>query len=172
MSLENPGAVTGIRRCALIGHAARPGAHVIAHEVADEIDLVGGETQTRQDLAGDTGADLVVLVKLHLAAGERGGVQFAHVMKLILLRDTPKPQVPTGLMPRLEPLTSSWPPSNRKLLPTFQAMELPLCRPPLPEPGKKCGMLPALQLFAYEMADYLGKDVDQPRNLAKSVTVE
>ncbi|WP_029897259.1 glutamine--fructose-6-phosphate transaminase (isomerizing) [Desulfohalovibrio reitneri] len=32
--------------------------------------------------------------------------------------------------------------------------------------------LPALQLFAYELADYLGKDVDQPRNLAKSVTVE
>lgn len=33
-------------------------------------------------------------------------------------------------------------------------------------------MLSALQLFAYEMAVYLGKDVDQPRNLAKSVTVE
>ncbi len=33
-------------------------------------------------------------------------------------------------------------------------------------------VLPALQLFAYEMAVYLGKDVDQPRNLAKSVTVE
>lgn len=32
--------------------------------------------------------------------------------------------------------------------------------------------LPALQLFSYEVADYLGKDVDQPRNLAKSVTVE
>lgn len=32
--------------------------------------------------------------------------------------------------------------------------------------------LPALQLFSYEMAEYLGKDVDQPRNLAKSVTVE
>ncbi len=32
--------------------------------------------------------------------------------------------------------------------------------------------LPALQLFSYAMADYLGKDVDQPRNLAKSVTVE
>jgi len=32
--------------------------------------------------------------------------------------------------------------------------------------------LPALQLFAYETADYLGNDVDQPRNLAKSVTVE
>ena len=32
--------------------------------------------------------------------------------------------------------------------------------------------LSALQLFSYEVADYLGKDVDQPRNLAKSVTVE
>lgn len=32
--------------------------------------------------------------------------------------------------------------------------------------------LPALQLFSYEVAEYLGKDVDQPRNLAKSVTVE
>lgn len=32
--------------------------------------------------------------------------------------------------------------------------------------------LPALQLFSYYMADALGKDVDQPRNLAKSVTVE
>ena len=32
--------------------------------------------------------------------------------------------------------------------------------------------LPAMQLFSYEMADALGKDVDQPRNLAKSVTVE
>lgn len=29
-----------------------------------------------------------------------------------------------------------------------------------------------LQLFAYYIAEYLGKDVDQPRNLAKSVTVE
>ena len=33
-------------------------------------------------------------------------------------------------------------------------------------------ILPALQLFAYETAVYLGKDVDQPRNLVKSVTVE
>ena len=32
--------------------------------------------------------------------------------------------------------------------------------------------LSAMQLFSYCMADYLGKDVDQPRNLAKSVTVE
>ncbi len=29
-----------------------------------------------------------------------------------------------------------------------------------------------LQLLAYFIAEYLGKDVDQPRNLAKSVTVE
>lgn len=33
-------------------------------------------------------------------------------------------------------------------------------------------ILPALQLFSYEAATGLGKDVDQPRNLAKSVTVE
>ena len=41
-------------------------------------------------------------------------------------------------------------------------------------PGPLAGFLalPALQLFAYETAEYLGKDVDQPRNLAKSVTVE
>jgi glucosamine--fructose-6-phosphate aminotransferase (isomerizing) len=30
----------------------------------------------------------------------------------------------------------------------------------------------ALQLFAYHVAVTLGRDVDQPRNLAKSVTVE
>jgi glucosamine--fructose-6-phosphate aminotransferase (isomerizing) len=29
-----------------------------------------------------------------------------------------------------------------------------------------------LQLFAYYIADHLGLDVDQPRNLAKTVTVE
>ena len=29
-----------------------------------------------------------------------------------------------------------------------------------------------LQLFAYHVADIKGTDVDQPRNLAKSVTVE
>lgn len=45
---------------------------------------------------------------------------------------------------------------------------LPACHPDL---GGLLA-LPALQLFSYEMADYLGKDVDQPRNLAKSVTVE
>lgn len=44
--------------------------------------------------------------------------------------------------------------------------------PPFPEPLAGFAVLPALQLFSYEVADYLGKDVDQPRNLAKSVTVE
>ncbi|MEZ4542565.1 MAG: hypothetical protein R3C24_01535 [Cyanobacteriota/Melainabacteria group bacterium] len=29
-----------------------------------------------------------------------------------------------------------------------------------------------MQLMSYYVADFLGKDVDQPRNLAKSVTVE
>jgi len=29
-----------------------------------------------------------------------------------------------------------------------------------------------LQLLAYYIADILGKDIDKPRNLAKSVTVE
>ena len=33
-------------------------------------------------------------------------------------------------------------------------------------------LLEPLQLFAYHMADALGRDVDRPRNLAKSVTVE
>ena len=44
--------------------------------------------------------------------------------------------------------------------------------PYLPAPVAAFAALPALQLFSYEVADYLGKDVDQPRNLAKSVTVE
>ncbi|WP_462325634.1 glutamine--fructose-6-phosphate transaminase (isomerizing) [Desulfoplanes sp.] len=44
--------------------------------------------------------------------------------------------------------------------------------PRVSEPLGSFFVLPALQLFAYEMAVYLGKDVDQPRNLAKSVTVE
>ena len=44
--------------------------------------------------------------------------------------------------------------------------------PALPAPFSSFMALPALQLFSYETADYLGNDVDQPRNLAKSVTVE
>jgi len=44
--------------------------------------------------------------------------------------------------------------------------------PEVPAPLGAFMVLPALQLFAYEVAVYLGCDVDQPRNLAKSVTVE
>ncbi len=45
---------------------------------------------------------------------------------------------------------------------------IPSCDPLL-EP---LALLPALQLLAYHMAVHLKRDVDQPRNLAKSVTVE
>ena len=44
--------------------------------------------------------------------------------------------------------------------------------PECPELLQPIVATPAVQLLAYEMADYLGNDVDQPRNLAKSVTVE
>jgi len=46
---------------------------------------------------------------------------------------------------------------------------------PLPEAGSIAGLLSAtviLQLLAYHTADALGRDIDRPRNLAKSVTVE
>ncbi|WP_165175881.1 glutamine--fructose-6-phosphate transaminase (isomerizing) [Desulfovibrio sp. ZJ369] len=52
------------------------------------------------------------------------------------------------------------------------AVDDPWIIPALPAPLAAFVALPALQLFSYETADYLGKDVDQPRNLAKSVTVE
>jgi glucosamine--fructose-6-phosphate aminotransferase (isomerizing) len=45
---------------------------------------------------------------------------------------------------------------------------IPEC-PPLLQP--MVAVAP-LQLLAYRTADLLGNDVDQPRNLAKSVTVE
>ncbi|MCF8107694.1 MAG: glutamine--fructose-6-phosphate transaminase (isomerizing) [Desulfohalobiaceae bacterium] len=44
--------------------------------------------------------------------------------------------------------------------------------PELDWPFSSFLVLPAIQLFAYETAVALGTDVDQPRNLAKSVTVE
>ncbi|MDR2050181.1 MAG: glutamine--fructose-6-phosphate transaminase (isomerizing) [Deltaproteobacteria bacterium] len=44
--------------------------------------------------------------------------------------------------------------------------------PECPPPFAGFVILPMLQLLSYEAARYLGKDVDQPRNLAKSVTVE
>jgi len=44
--------------------------------------------------------------------------------------------------------------------------------PPVPEFLSPLLTVMPLQLFAYYIAEALGKDVDQPRNLAKSVTVE
>ncbi|NCD34880.1 MAG: glutamine--fructose-6-phosphate transaminase (isomerizing) [Spartobacteria bacterium] len=55
---------------------------------------------------------------------------------------------------------------------TAPVVEAPWVLPDVWGPLKSFLVLPAVQLFAYEMAVYLGKDVDQPRNLAKSVTVE
>ncbi len=48
------------------------------------------------------------------------------------------------------------------------ALTVPQCPPLL---GPLLSILP-LQLLAYHVADLKGTDVDQPRNLAKSVTVE
>ena len=47
-----------------------------------------------------------------------------------------------------------------------------LVMPPADEPASAILNTVALQLFAYHVAVALGTDVDQPRNLAKSVTVE
>jgi glucosamine--fructose-6-phosphate aminotransferase (isomerizing) len=47
-----------------------------------------------------------------------------------------------------------------------------LCVPPSHEALNPVLLTVPLQLFAYECAVALGRDVDQPRNLAKSVTVE
>jgi glucosamine--fructose-6-phosphate aminotransferase (isomerizing) len=44
--------------------------------------------------------------------------------------------------------------------------------PPIDELFSPLLTVVPLQLLSYSIADYLGKDVDQPRNLAKSVTVE
>ena len=45
------------------------------------------------------------------------------------------------------------------------------CRPPT-SCGRRFLMVLPLQLLAYHVAVRAGRDVDQPRNLAKSVTVE
>jgi glucosamine--fructose-6-phosphate aminotransferase (isomerizing) len=47
-----------------------------------------------------------------------------------------------------------------------------MCVPPTVEPLYPILATVPLQLFAYAMAVALGRDVDKPRNLAKSVTVE
>jgi glucosamine--fructose-6-phosphate aminotransferase (isomerizing) len=49
---------------------------------------------------------------------------------------------------------------------------LPITEGALAEPLLPFLISPILQLFSYEIALAKGTDVDQPRNLAKSVTVE
>ncbi|MEM9075116.1 MAG: glutamine--fructose-6-phosphate aminotransferase, partial [Myxococcota bacterium] len=44
--------------------------------------------------------------------------------------------------------------------------------PPVPEELTPLLTVLPLQLYAYYVADFKGTDVDQPRNLAKTVTVE
>ena len=44
--------------------------------------------------------------------------------------------------------------------------------PPIPELASPVTVAIPLQLFAYHIADIRGEDIDQPRNLAKTVTVE
>ncbi len=44
--------------------------------------------------------------------------------------------------------------------------------PPCPELISPITVAIPLQLLAYHMADMRGEDIDQPRNLAKTVTVE
>ena len=58
--------------------------------------------------------------------------------------------------------------SMRPDLPVDDLWVLPSCHPVV----SSFFALTAMQLFSYHVADYLGKDIDQPRNLAKSVTVE
>ena len=82
-----------------------------------------------------------------------------------------------GLFPKVKSNLQEVPARGGKLVALTQAgadhaLDRPWEIPSAWGPLSTFLMLPALQLFAYEMADYLGKDVDQPRNLAKSVTVE
>jgi glucosamine--fructose-6-phosphate aminotransferase (isomerizing) len=44
--------------------------------------------------------------------------------------------------------------------------------PEMDEISRRSSMPLPIQLLAYHTAVFMGKDVDQPRNLAKSVTVE
>ena len=54
----------------------------------------------------------------------------------------------------------------------FRGVEHVLRLPPMPEILSPLVNIIPLQLLAYHIADLRGCDVDQPRNLAKSVTVE
>ena len=54
----------------------------------------------------------------------------------------------------------------------FKDIEHVLRLPPVPELLSPIVNIIPLQMLAYHIADLRGCDVDQPRNLAKSVTVE
>ena len=54
----------------------------------------------------------------------------------------------------------------------FKGVEHVLRLPPMPELLSPIVNIVPLQLLAYHISDLRGCDVDQPRNLAKSVTVE
>lgn len=63
--------------------------------------------------------------------------------------------------------------SNESIAPELQStFEDIIMMPECPEALSPLLTTVPLQLVAYYMAEFLGKDVDQPRNLAKSVTVE
>ncbi len=72
------------------------------------------------------------------------------------------------LMPDEAPRSSSWRTSVTQMEPDISMVEIPEAEP---EVIPLLTVIP-LQLLAYYMADLKGTDVDQPRNLAKTVTVE
>ena len=56
-------------------------AHVVAHQMAEQVDVFGAEVQTAQDLAGDLGAHAVVLVESPLAVEVFAGEELAHIVE-------------------------------------------------------------------------------------------
>ncbi len=72
------------------------------------------------------------------------------------------------LTPDEAPRSSSWRTSVLPPEPAISLIEIPAAEP---EVLPLLSVIP-LQLLAYYMADLKGTDVDQPRNLAKTVTVE
>ena len=56
--------------------------------------------------------------------------------------------------------------------PPLPGADFKIALPEVPELLSPIVNIVPLQLFAYHIADLRGCDVDQPRNLAKSVTVE
>jgi len=54
----------------------------------------------------------------------------------------------------------------------LEHLDDPIFVPPCPELVSPITIAVPLQLLAYHIADIRGEDIDQPRNLAKTVTVE